>query len=224
MTTFGLVLFPRLTQLDLTGPYEVLARLPDARVRLIAADHDPVVSEHGLTILPDASFGDAPSCDVLLVPGGPGVNALLEDEALLSFLRRQGEQARWVVGVCTASLLLGAAGLLKGYRAATHWLSMDLLPLMGAVPVVERVVVDRNRVTGGGVTAGIDIALVVASLLHGENVAREVQLLLEYDPRPPFDSGSPRTADAETVRRLTEARRAVQEERRRIIERLTSRW
>jgi cyclohexyl-isocyanide hydratase len=224
MTTVGMVLFPRLTQLDLTGPYEVFARLPDTRVLLLAAGRGPVASEHGLAILPGATFDEAPPLDVLLAPGGPGVGEGLEDDRLLNFLRRQGGQARWVVGVCTGSLLLGAAGLLRGCRAATHWLSMDLLPLLGAVPVAERVVRDRNRITGGGVTAGIDIALTVAALLHGEAVAREVQLRLEYDPRPPFASGSPRTADADTVRRVAESRRSAQEQRRRAIERLTAAW
>jgi cyclohexyl-isocyanide hydratase len=219
MTTVGMILFPRLTQLDLTGPYEVFARLPDTRVLLVAPRLEPVVSEYGLAILPDTIFEEAPFFDVLFVPGGNGINTLLEDDAFLAFLRRQGEQAKYVTAVCTGALLLGAAGLLRGYRATTHWLSLDLLPLLGAVPIAERVVVDRNRITGAGVTAGIDFALTVAANLHGEEVARRIQLMLEYDPLPPFPCGSPRRADPATVMAVKTARQDVQEERRRKIER-----
>lgn len=215
MTTIGMILFPRLTQLDLTGPYEVFAKMPNTRIVLAAASRDPVISEHGLAIVPDTPFSEAPPFDLLFVPGGSGVNAMLDDDAFLAFLRRQGKQAQYVTAVCTGSLLLGAAGLLRGYRASTHWLSMDLLPLVGAEPVADRVVIDRNRITGGGVTAGIDMALVVISLLHGEQVAREVQLMLEYDPAPPYQSGSPRTADTATVEAIAGSRRHIQEERRR---------
>jgi cyclohexyl-isocyanide hydratase len=220
MTAVGMILFPRLTQLDLTGPYEVFGRLPGTRVHLAAASTAPVVSERGLALLPDTTFAEAPPFDVLFVPGGGGVNALMEDQAFLAFLRRQGEQARYVTAVCTGALLLGAAGLLRGYRATTHWLSLDLLAPLGAEPVAERVVVDRNRITGGGVTAGIDFALALAAILHGEAVAHEVQLMMEYDPRPPFHSGSPGTADPAVVRKVTAARQAVQDERRRIVQRL----
>jgi cyclohexyl-isocyanide hydratase len=222
MTTVGMILFPRLTQLDLTGPYEVFARLPDTRVVLTAARREPVASEHGLAILPDTTFGEAPPADVLFVPGGNGVNALLRDRDFLAFLRRQGEQANYVTAVCTGALLLGAAGLLHGYRATTHWLSLDLLPLLGAVPVAERVVHDRNRLTGAGVTAGIDLALTIAAVLHGEDTARRIQLLLEYDPSPPFCCGSPRTADPATVAAVQGGRQHIQEERRRLLERLAA--
>jgi cyclohexyl-isocyanide hydratase len=219
MTTVGMILFPRLTQLDLTGPYEVFVRLPDTRVLLVAPRLEPVVSEYGLAIFPDTIFEEAPLFDVLFVPGGNGINTVLEDDAFLAFLRRQGEQAKYVTAVCTGALLLGAAGLLRGYRATTHWLSLDLLPLLGAVPIAERVVVDRNRITGAGVTAGIDFALTVAANLHGEEVVRRIQLMLEYDPLPPFPCGSPRLADPATVAAVKTARQDVQEERRRNIER-----
>jgi len=126
--------------------------MPDSRVHLVAASKQPVVSEHGLVVVPDMAFEEAPSFDVLFVPGGPGVNRMLEDATFIAFLRRQGEQARFVTSVCTGALLLGAAGLLRGYRATTHWLSLDLLRLVGAEPIAERVVVDRNRITGAGVT------------------------------------------------------------------------
>lgn len=195
----GMVLFPNFTQLDLTGPFEVFGRIPNARVVAVAAGLGAVTSDTGLRVLPDVSFADAPACDVICVPGGPGVNQMLEDDALLGFLRAQGEHARYVTSVCTGSLLLGAAGLLGGYRASTHWLSMDLLALFGAVPVRERVVIDRNRITGGGVTAGIDFGLVVAAAIAGDEVAQQIQLMLEYDPAPPFDAGSPLRAPAEVV-------------------------
>jgi cyclohexyl-isocyanide hydratase len=189
-----MVLFPGLTQLDLTGAYEVLARMPDTRVHLVASTLDPVRSEWGLTILPDATFGDAPPLDVLCVPGGWGVNTRLDDDELLDFLRIRADHARYITSVCSGSLLLGAAGLLRGYRATTHWLSLDLLPLLGAEAVRQRVVRDRNRVTGAGVTAGIDFALALAAELFGPATAQRIQLAIEYAPAPPFDSGSPDTA------------------------------
>src|SRR5215211_44959 len=192
--SIGMVLFPGLTQLDLTGAYEVLARMPDTRVHLVASTLDPVRSEWGLTIVPDATFGDAPPLDVLCVPGGWGIDARLDDEELLDFLRARGEQARYITSVCSGALLLGAAGLLRGYRATTHWLSLDLLPLLGADAVRQRVVRDRNRVTGAGVTAGIDFGLALAAELFGPAAAQRIQLAIEYAPAPPFDSGSPDTA------------------------------
>lgn len=215
----GMILFPGLMQLDLTGPYEVFASLPESDVLLIAETSAPVRSAHGLSILPTTTFADAPQCDLLCVPGGPGVDAMMEHAPLLSFLAAQAQGARYVTSVCTGALLLGAAGLLQGYRAATHWLSMDLLPILGAEPVHERVVIDRNRITGGGVTAGIDFGLVVATELYGEAVAQRIQLMLEYNPSPPFQSGSPAVADpalVEEVRRSGADRRA---NRRQLAER-----
>jgi cyclohexyl-isocyanide hydratase len=219
----GLVLFPNLTQLDLTGPYEVFARCPDTSVSLIAASSAPVRSERGLTITPDVTFDQAPPLDVLCVPGGVGVNQMMEDEAMLGFLRTQAEHARYVTSVCTGALLLGAAGLLRGYRATTHWLSLDLLPLFGAQPVDERVVIDRNRITGGGITAGIDFGLAVAAQMAGPAAAQEIQLMLEYDPAPPFRAGSPRTAPADLLQNVRHARRGVQDARRVIAERAAAR-
>jgi cyclohexyl-isocyanide hydratase len=192
----GMLIFPDLTQLDLTGPYEVLARLPGAETLLLWKNLQPVRSEHGLTILPMASLADCPPLDLILVPGGAGINPLLEDQEVLTFLRRAGAWARYVVGICTGSLVLGAAGLLRGRRAATHWMSRDLLPAFGAEPVAERVVVDGNIVTGGGVTAGIDVALTVAAEIAGRAVAEAIQLAIEYDPAPPFSSGSPEAANS----------------------------
>ena len=214
-----MVLFPNLTQLDLTGPHEVMVRMPEAEVHLVAANKRPVVSERGLSIVPTATFDDAPKFDILCVPGGPGVNAMMENDALLEFLRVKSVRARCVTSVCTGALLLGAAGLLRGYRATTHWLSLELLPLFGAIPVKERVVIDRNRITGGGVTAGIDFGLVVASELFGAAVAEEIQLLLEYDPKPPFNSGSPDSAPRNVVQGVAAARDRIQTERLAIAKR-----
>jgi cyclohexyl-isocyanide hydratase len=195
----GMLVFPNLTQLDLTGPYEVLARLPGAETRLLWKDLDPVRSEHGLAILPDTTFSDCPPLDLVLVPGGGGINPLLEDADVLAFLRRAAAEARYVVGICTGSLVLGAAGLLRGKRAGTHWMSRDLLAAFGAVPVPERVVIDGNIFTGGGVTAGIDVALAVAAEIAGRPTAEMIQLAIEYDPAPPFAAGSPQTADPAVV-------------------------
>jgi cyclohexyl-isocyanide hydratase len=219
----GLVLFPQLTQLDLTGPYEVFARMPDTVVHLISGSATPVRSERGLTITPDATFDDTPTLDVLCVPGGLGVNRAMEDAVLLDFLRVRGRDARYVTSVCTGALVLGAAGLLRGYRATTHWLSLDLLPLFGATPVTERVVIDRDRITGAGVTAGIDFALVVATELFGAEAAAEIQLMLEYDPMPPARSGSPATAGQAVVASVRSSREPVQRERRAIAERAAAR-
>jgi cyclohexyl-isocyanide hydratase len=216
----GMVLFPRLNQLDLTGPYEVFSRMPAARVRLLAASMEPVKSEWGLTITPDVSFADAGQVDILCVPGGWGVNEQLENELFLSFLRDQSIRARYITSVCSGALLLGAAGLLNGYRATTHWMSLDLLALLGAEPVEERVVVDRNRVTGGGVTAGIDFGLVVVRELAGASTAQEIQLAIEYQPSPPYESGRPSTAPAAVREAVLRAAAGSLDERRRIVQRV----
>lgn len=216
----GMVLFPNLTQLDLTGPYEVFNRMPHAEVLLLATSLEPVRSEWGLSITPDATFAEAPPLDVLFVPGGPGVSAAMEDDEILDFLKNREPQARYVTSVCTGSLVLGAAGLLQGYRAATHWLSMDLLAMLGAEPSGKRVVKDRNRITGGGITSGIDFGLAVVAELRGEATAREVQLMMEYAPDPPFDSGSPKTADRALVEEVRTARKTIQERRREVISRV----
>jgi len=209
----GMLVFPNLTQLDLTGPYEVLARLPDAETRLLWKDLEPVRSEHGLTILPDTTFTDCPPLDLVLVPGGAGINPLLEDEEVLAFLRRATAGARYVVGICTGSLVLGAAGLLRGKRAGTHWMSRDLLRAFGAEPVAARVVVDGNLFTGGGVTAGIDVALAVAAEIAGHATAEAIQLGIEYDPAPPFAAGSPERADPAVLARVLEGAAARQRDR-----------
>ena len=214
MTTVGMLLFPGLTQLDLTGPYEVLARMPDTRVTLVALSDAAVKSEFGLTILPDRRVDHRDTFDVLVVPGGPGVNRILDDDAFLDCLAAVAARAQWVTAVCTGALLLGAAGLLAGYRATTHWQSLELLPLVGATPVAERVVIDRNRITGGGISAGIDFGLTLAAALHGQEVAERIQLVMEYAPAPPFTAGSPATADPQLVREVSAQRQALFDERR----------
>lgn len=198
----GMLLYPGLTQLDLTGPYEVLTRLPDAQVHLVARERAPVTSDSGLTITPTATFADVPPLDLVFAPGGSGQIEAMEDKATLEFLRAAGARARWVTSVCTGALLLGAAGLLRGYRAATHWAFVELLPAFGAEPVAERVVIDRNRITAGGVTAGIDFGLTLAAEIGGRELAESIQLALEYDPAPPFAAGHPRTARPELVATL----------------------
>jgi cyclohexyl-isocyanide hydratase len=212
--TAGLLVFPDLTQLDLTGPYEVLSRAPGTRVVLVGTRAGPIRSEFGLTLGTDCTLDEAPPVDLLLVPGGVGVNALLADDPVLDFVARRGASAAWVTSVCSGALVLGAAGLLRGYRATTHWLSLDLLAELGATPVEARVVRDRNRITGGGVTAGIDFALALVAELHGREAAERVQLMIEYDPAPPFQAGSPKTASAALVASTRTGRARVQEERR----------
>lgn len=193
----GLLLFPNITQLDMTGPYEVFIKFPEAEVRLIWKTLEPVKAGGGMRILPDTTYSDCPQLDLICVPGGAGMNPLLNDPETLDFLRAQAKDARYVTSVCTGALVLGAAGLLKGKRATTHWMSLDMLETLGATPVAERVVWDGNVVTGGGVTAGIDFALAIAAKEFGEDVARSIQLGIEYDPDPPVDAGSPaRAGDA----------------------------
>jgi len=200
----GIVLFPEIAALDVVGPYEVLSRVPEAEVRFVAAEAGPVRAQRGLRLVADDSWETCPPLEILLVPGGVGQCDLTEDAACLAFLRRQAESARWVAAVCTGSLLLGAAGLLEGYRATTHWRYRGCLGHYGAQPVEKRVVVDRNRITAAGVSAGIDMGLFLAALLAGEPAAQAIQLHLEYDPDPPFHAGSPRCADAELVEQVEE--------------------
>jgi cyclohexyl-isocyanide hydratase len=215
----GLLLFPDITQLDMTGPYEVFTRLPGARVDVIWKSRDPVRSDHGLALVPTATFDEIDALDLVCVPGGPGVGPLLEDAATLAFLRRIAARARYVTSVCTGALVLGAAGLLQGRRATTHWMSLELLAPFGATPVAERVVRDGNVITGGGVTAGIDFALTVAAEVAGRDTAERIQLAIEYDPAPPFRAGSPACADPELVARVRAAAGTRQRERAALVAR-----
>jgi cyclohexyl-isocyanide hydratase len=190
------LLFPGLTQLDMTGPAQFLNRIPGAKVDFVWKDKAPVITDVGFSIVPTASFNDVKTAEILCVPGGVGVAEVMKDDEALGWVRTVGAQAQWVTSVCTGSLILGAAGLLKGYDATTHWAWHHHLALFGANPVKARTVIDRNRVTGGGVTAGIDFALTLIARVSGEAVAKTVQLGLEYDPAPPFQSGSPERAEA----------------------------
>ncbi|MEO6919511.1 MAG: DJ-1/PfpI family protein [Collimonas sp.] len=210
----GFLLFPNVTQLDLTGPAQVLSRVPGAKVHLIWKNTEPVVTDVGFTINPTVSFAEAPTLDVLCVPGGLGMGDQLNDAETIAFLQRQGATARYVTSVCNGSLLLGAAGLLKGYKSACHWMWRQYLLQFGAEPVAARVVRDRNRLSGGGVTAGIDFGLTLAAELAGEELAKSLQLMFEYDPQPPFDCGSPEKAGSERVARVL----ALQEKRIKIVE------
>jgi cyclohexyl-isocyanide hydratase len=195
------LLFPHVTQLDLTGPAQVLSRLGNAKLDLVAKTREPVETDAQFALLPTATFAENPSTDILCVPGGFGTVAAMEDSETLAWVRQVAGTAQWVTSVCTGSLVLAAAGLLTGYRAACHWASREQLAFFGAEPVAERVVFDRNRVSGGGVTAGIDFALALTARIRGEAHAKFVQLSLEYDPAPPFDSGSPERADPATLAR-----------------------
>ena len=203
------LLFPNVTQLDLTGPAQVLSRLGNAKIDLVWKTLDPVMTDAGFAILPTATFADIAQADILCVPGGIGVTDVMMDEAAMAWVRKLGGSARWVTSVCTGSLILGAAGLLEGYEATTHWAWHEQLALFGARPVKARTVFDRNRVTGGGVTAGIDFALALMAEIRGEDHARIVQLALEYDPAPPFDSGSPDKAGQALMSRYAERMTAL---------------
>lgn len=194
----GFVVFPNVTQLDLTGPLQVLARVPDLAVHVVARTPEPVPTDCGFAILPTATYDACPPLDVVCVPGGYGVDDALVDGATVPFLRRAAAAgATWVTSVCTGAFLLGAAGLLQGRRATTHWAYHHALPRVGAIPVAGRVVRDGPVITGGGVTAGIDFALTLAAELAGAEVAQAIQLALEYDPAPPFTAGHPRVAPPE---------------------------
>ena len=195
----GFLLFPGIQQLDLTGPYDVLGSLPDVKLHLVWKDLATVTSSTGLVFTPTITYADCPNLDVICVPGGAGVGPLIEDPQTLGFLKDQAHTARYVTSVCTGALVLGAAGLLRGRKATTHWAYHDLLAALGATAVKARVVRDGNLLTGGGITAGIDFALSLVAELYGEAAAQLVQLQIEYAPAPPFDSGSPQTAPAHVL-------------------------
>jgi cyclohexyl-isocyanide hydratase len=198
----GFLLYPNLTQLDLTGPAQVLSRMPDAEVLFVWKAIEPVMSDCNLALMPTHTLADCPPLDLICVPGGYGCTAMMADAEILDWLRRQAEGAELVTSVCTGSLILAAAGLLKGYRAGCHWAWRDELTRFGAVPVAERVVIDRNRITGGGVTAGIDFGFQVIERLRGRDFAETIQLVLEYDPAP-LGGGTPDQARPEILAAAT---------------------
>lgn len=220
----GSLLFDGLDQIDLTGPFEVLSRVPNSTYQIFSKTAAPSRDVRGLRMLPDAVLAEAPQLDLLHVPGGFGQEALMDDEEVLKWVRDQAAGARCVLSVCTGALVCGAAGLLKGRRATTHWASMHLLPFFGAIPVNERVVKDGHFVFAAGVTSGIDGALRVAADLRGVEAAQAIQLSIVYAPEPPFDAGTPETAPAAIVEQARASYRTLTERRektaRRVAERL----
>jgi cyclohexyl-isocyanide hydratase len=211
--TIGGLIYPNMDQCDFTGPFEALARVPNSHFLTIWKDKNPVRDLAGMQLMANTTIAEAPQLDVLLVPGGHGQEALMHDEALLSFIRKQAAGAKFVFSVCTGALLCGAAGLLHGKRATTHWTAMQILPYFGAIPSNERVVIDGKVVSAGGVTAGIDGSLVIVSLLRGETVAQELQLYMAYDPHPPFQAGSPASAPASILSTVTQRAKSITEQR-----------
>ncbi|KIU51221.1 MULTISPECIES: DJ-1/PfpI family protein [Bradyrhizobium] len=219
----GSLLFEDVDQIDLTGPFEVLSRIPNSTYRIYAKTMEPVRDLKGLRLTPDATLAEAPPLDVLHVPGGFGQEALMEDAEVLGWIRQQAAGACSIFSVCTGALLCGAAGLLKGRRATTHWASFHLLPYFGATPVNERVVVDGSYVFAAGVTAGIDGALRLAAELRGDDAARAIQLYMAYAPEPPFDSGTPETAPPEILQQTRQATRAITAQREATARRVAAR-
>jgi cyclohexyl-isocyanide hydratase len=207
--TIGALIFPRLDQIDFTGPFEVLSRIPNSSIHVIAKTKSPVRDIQGLILTPEMSIDEMPQLDVLLVPGGFGQQELMNDEEVLPLIRNHFTAGRLVFSVCTGALLCGAAGILRGRQATTHWATWNLLPYYGAIPVRSRVVIDGNLVTAAGVTAGLDAALVVASLLRGDAIAQEIQLSIQYAPNPVFHSGTPETAPAEVLRAFNQGYSAI---------------
>jgi len=219
----GSLLFDGLDQIDLTGPFEVLSRVPNATYRIYGKSTAPVRDVKGLRLTPDASLDEAPQLDVLHVPGGPGQENLMDDEEVLDWIRRQAAGAKIVFSVCTGALLCGAAGLLKGRKATTYWAALRLLPYFGATPVEERVVVDGNLMCAAGVTAGIDGALKVAAILRGDKAAEMIQLYMQYAPEPPFDAGSPATAPADVTAAVRASSAAIMAGREKTARRVAGR-
>jgi cyclohexyl-isocyanide hydratase len=219
----GSLLFEGLDQIDLTGPFAILSRIPNATYRIFGPSAEPVRDLRGLRLAPDAAYTQAPQLDLLHVPGGFGQEALMDDTALLAWLRAQAAGARCVFSVCTGALICGAAGLLRGRRATTHWASLHLLPFFGAIPVNERVVTDGNIVSAAGVTAGIDGALRVAAALRGDEAAQTIQLAIAYAPEPPFNSGTPETAPSAIVERARLSYREISERREQTARRVAQR-
>ena len=202
--TIQLLTYPDMTLLDLVGPLQVWSLWPDARIELVWKATDPVPTDSGLAVVPTHDFGSASDTPSILFTGGglEGTTRAMADPEVIEFMQDRGERADWVTSVCTGALILGSAGLLQGYRATTHWMALDALPDFGAEPVKERWVIDRNRATGGGVTAGIDFGLALMGEVAGRELAELVQLGLEYAPEPPFQSGTPETASPEAVERV----------------------
>jgi cyclohexyl-isocyanide hydratase len=216
----GMLLFPDLTILDFTGPYDVFVKAPCFDVIIIGETTELIRAEGGLLLQPEVTMDQCPQLDIIFVPGGKGINACLTNPVVLQFLQQQAVKAKYITSVCTGSLVLAAAGLLDGYKATTHWRSLELLRMFGVDTVEERVVRDRNRITGGGVTAGIDFGLVLTALVGGEETAKIVQLQLEYNPAPPFRAGSPHTAGLPVLQKTKELTAHMVDTRKNIIRQL----
>jgi len=217
-----MLLFPNLTLQDFAGPYDVFSRVPEYfEVMVVSENTSIMTAEGGLHVKATLTFEQCPHVDIIFVPGGRGIDALLTNPAYITFLQTRAKQARYITSVCTGSLVLAAAGLLNGYRATTHWRSLELLQMFHVEVVEERVVIDRNRITGGGVTAGLDFALSLTALICCEEHAKMVQLALEYNPDPPFRSGSPKTAEQFVLEKVCTATQKSFDERRAIIEALS---
>lgn len=214
----NVIIVPDMVQLDITGPYEVLSRVPGWTLDLVAASMDPVRTDRGLTILPTQTRDTAKPSEILVIPGGTGIDTAMLDEAWLAYARREAERAKYVFGICTGSLLLAAAGLLTGRRAGGHWQARDFLAKLGAIPSDERMTVDGKFYTSGGVTSGIDAAFRVVADVVGEDTARQIQLLIEYDPAPPFAGGTPFTSPPHIVAAAKEMGRARREKREAMVE------
>lgn len=219
----GALLFEELDQIDLTGPFEVLSRLPNSTFQVFAKSMETVRDMGGLRLTPDAELSAAPPLDILVIPGGHGQEALMEDEVVLDWVRTQASQAKLVFSVCTGALICGAAGLLKGRRATTHWSALHLLPYFGATASSERVVVDGNMIFAAGVTAGIDGALTVAAQLRGAAAAEFIQLNIAYAPDPPFNAGTPESAPREILSRAVDATREITQRRETTAKKIASR-
>ena len=216
----GGLIFEKMDQADFTGPFEVLSRIPGSRFLTISPDGRPIADAKGLVLTPQVGIAEAPQLDVLLMPGGTGVNLLMEDESVLDFLRKQAAGVQLLLGVCTGALVLGAAGLLNGKKATTHWAAHHLLAPFGAIPQKARVVIDGNLITAAGVTSGYDGALRAAARLAGDEVAQQIQLYLEYAPEPPFQSGSPETAPKAVLDAVKQSLAPVIREREQITARV----
>lgn len=216
----GGMIFPELDQADFTGPFEILSAIPDSKFLTIAKTLQPVHDKNDLILTPEITFEEAPQLDVLLIPGGPGVNLLMEDSDTLNFIKKQVSQAKLIITICTGSLLLGSTGFLKGRHATTHWAAHHLLKLLGAIPEHKRVVQDGNLISAAGVTSGIDAALLAVAVLCSKETAMEIQLSIEYAPTPPFQSGTPETAPASVFQKVKNDLALITKERKTIIQRL----
>ncbi|TGN19143.1 DJ-1/PfpI family protein [Leptospira idonii] len=214
----GMLLFDEVTILDFVGPYEVFTKIKDWEIKTIAYDSKTIVCNGSLKIEAESLISEIQNVDILFIPGGYGVNAVIENEDFLNEIERLGKNANYITAVCTGSLVLAAAGLLNGYKATSHWRSIDLLGKLGAVPTEERVVWDGNRVTGGGITSGIDFGLEIVKIIEGEEKAKEIELWLEYDPNPPMRTGHPRIADKGLVDKIVQNTESSRKERELLLD------